>query len=64
MYALLDCYEYGITNIQINNRSKLLVDFMNGVNKINAPALRDIAEAAKLLSSRMPNQIIYTIMKK
>ena len=43
MYALLDCHEYGITNIQINNRSKLLVDFMNGVNKINAPALRDIA---------------------
>jgi hypothetical protein len=37
---------------------------MNGVNKINAPALRDIAEAAKLLSSRMPGQIIYNIMNK
>ncbi len=43
MYSLLDCYEYGITNIEINNRSKLLVDFMNGLSKVSAPALKDIA---------------------
>ena len=29
------------------------MDFMNGTNKVSAPALRDIAEAAKLLASRL-----------
>lgn len=49
----MDCYENGIMNIEVRSRSKLVIDFMNGVSNISAPGLRDIAEASKLLKSRL-----------
>lgn len=37
---------------------------MNGISNISAPGLRDIAEASKLLTSRLSGSVVYKIMAK
>lgn len=50
--------------MEIRSRSKLVVDFMNNITKISAANIRNISEAAKLLSVRLQSYISESVKEK